>query len=319
MIASGTGDVVAVASRDAARAAGVAAEFAIPRAYSDYRSLLADPAVEAVYLALPNHLHHPWTLAAAKAGKHVLCEKPLALNAAEAAEMAAACQADGRLLMEAAMYRFHPRLLRLKEILAEGALGDVRLIHTAFTFPLTAQDNYRLRPEMGGGALLDVGLYSIGAARWLAGRDPLAVHAAAEVWAPHGIDRQLAGLLEFPDGLFATVHCSFGAAEHQVAEIVGTTGTARVPRAFTAWRDESAALHWRGADGQERTEVFQADPYALMAAHFAHCVRGLARPAYDVGEAVAILAILDALARAAQTGRAERPAPARQASAPGGW
>jgi predicted dehydrogenase len=302
-----------VASRDAARAAAVAADFAVPRAYSDYASLLADPAVEAVYLALPNHLHRPWTLAAAQAGKHVLCEKPLALNAAEAAEMAVACRVSGRLLMEAAMYRFHPRLQRLKEILAEGALGVVRLIHTAFTFPLTARDNYRLRPEMGGGALLDVGLYSIGAARWFAGQDPLAVHAAAEVWAPHGIDRQLAGLLEFRDGLFATVHCSFGAAEHQVAEVVGTAGTARVPRAFTAWRDERAPLHWRGADGEERTEVFEADPYALMVAHFAQCVRGLAHPAFDVGDAVATLAILDALSRAAQTGRAERPTQTGQA------
>jgi D-xylose 1-dehydrogenase (NADP+, D-xylono-1,5-lactone-forming) len=305
--ASATGRVVAVASRDPARAAAVAAALAIPRAHTGYAALLADPEVEAVYLALPNHLHRPWTLAAAHAGKHVLCEKPLALNAAEASEMAAACRAAGRLLMEAAMYRFHPRLLRLKELVAGGALGAIRLIHAAFTFPLTARDNYRLRPEMGGGALLDVGLYSVGATRWLAGREPVAVQAVAEAWAPHGIDRQLAGLLDFGEGCFATVQCSFGAAEHQVIEIIGTVGVARAPRAFTAWREEPAPLYWRGADGEERTETFEADPYALMVTHFDGCVRGQANPLHDAQDAIATLAILDALARAGQTADAQKP------------
>jgi D-xylose 1-dehydrogenase (NADP+, D-xylono-1,5-lactone-forming) len=303
---SGTGRIVAVASRDPARAAAVAADFAVARAYSDYAALLADPTVEAVYLALPNHLHRPWTVAAARAGKHVLCEKPLALNAAEAAEMASACQAAGCLLMEAAMYRFHPRLRRLKALVADRALGEPRLLHAAFTFPLTAEENYRLRPEMGGGALLDVGLYCVSAARWLAGQEPLAVHAAAEAWPPHGVERQLAGLLEFAGGLYATIQCSFGAAEHQVLEVVGSSGVARAPRAFTAWRNEPAPLYWRGADGEERTETFEADPYALMVAHFAACVRGQASPAPDVREAVSTLAVLDALARAARSGIAER-------------
>ncbi len=305
--ASGAGRVVAVASRDRGRAADVAARFGVPRAYGEYAALLADPAVEAVYVALPNHLHVPWTAAAARAGKHVRCEKPLAPSAAAAAQAVVACEAAGVLLMEAAMYRFHPRMVRLHQLVREGLLGTPRLIHAAFGFPLAAGDNYRLRPEMGGGALLDVGLYVVSAARWLAGAEPRSVLARAESWPPHGVDRLVAGLLEFSNGVLATVQCSFDSAEHQLLEVVGRAGVSRAPRAFTAWRGEAAPLYWRAADGEEREEVFEADPYAVMVEHFSRCVRGLELPRFSARDAEANLRTLDALARAAISGRAERP------------
>ena len=163
--------LLAVASRSDERAKLIAARFGIERAYHDYQTLLNDPDVDAVYIALPNHLHRIWTMRAAEAGKHVLCEKPLAINASECDEMIATCQRANVLLMEAVMYRFHPRMVQLKRMLTTRELGDIRLLHTAFSFPFDFDrpHNFRAHPEFGGGALLDVGSYCVNAARWLVG------------------------------------------------------------------------------------------------------------------------------------------------------
>src|SRR6266487_1929286 len=164
--------ILAVASSNEERSRAVALRFGIERAYYGYQALLDDSDVGAVYIALPNHLHREWTIRAALAGKHVLCEKPLAMNAAECNEMIAVCQQASVLLMEAVMYRFHPRMLYLKQMLETGELGDMRFLHAAFSFPFGAHGNYRAYAQFGGGALLDVGSYCINAARWLIGSEP---------------------------------------------------------------------------------------------------------------------------------------------------
>jgi len=220
-------ELVAIASRDRDRAAELARRHGIPRVHDDYAAVLADPDVDAVYVPLPNSLHLPWTQRALAAGKHVLCEKPLALNETEAREMAEAARAAGRLLMEAAMYRFHPRMRALAASLA-GA--EVRHVSAAFGFPIRAGDNYRLRPELGGGALLDVGFYAADVARWLLG-EPERVEAVTR-GAP--VDMSCTALLGFPGGAQAALFASFESAEHQELVVVCADRVERLERPFTA-------------------------------------------------------------------------------------
>jgi xylose dehydrogenase (NAD/NADP) len=297
--------VLAVASRDAARAVQVAETFDIPRSYSSYADLLADPEIDAVYIALPNHLHREWAERAAAAGKHVLCEKPLACNAAEAMAMVRAAERSGVRLMEAVMYRFHPRMRRLHDMIASGAAGTVRAIYAAFSFTLAAQENYRRYREMGGGALLDVGSYCVNAARWFAGIEPVEVQAMAEYDSDTGIDRALSGLLRFPSGVIGLVRCGFDVAEQQLLEIAGTAGVIEVPMPFTAWQHDPAPIFWRRGMDWETIDIPPADPYEQMVAQFTAAVReGRATPYLPV-ESVANMGVLDALGRAALSGQRE--------------
>ncbi|MEO6889102.1 MAG: Gfo/Idh/MocA family oxidoreductase [Ktedonobacteraceae bacterium] len=287
--------VLAVASRDRTRATASARLFNIKRVYDDYQALLDDPDIAAVYIALPNHLHRTWTVRAAQAGKHVLCEKPLALNAAEGAEMIAACQQAGVLLMEAVMYRFHPRMLHLKRMLANGELGELRFLHAAFSFPFRAPQNYRAYPEYGGGALLDVGSYCVNAARWLAASEPQEVQEFSYSRNEKGVDMATSALLRFAGDVLAHVQCSFSAAEHQVIEVVGSEAAVTAPLAFTAWReDHTTLLIQRGATSEQR-EFAPADPYQAMVAHFTACATGCAELLYPPADGQATLRVLDQL------------------------
>ncbi|MFL5695111.1 MAG: Gfo/Idh/MocA family protein, partial [Ktedonobacteraceae bacterium] len=211
---------LAIASRNRERAQAVAQQFGVKHVYSDYQALLDDREIDAVYIALPNHLHHPWTLRAAEAGKHVLCEKPLAMSASEGTEMISACQRANVLLMEAVMYRFHPRILFLKQLLESGKLGALRFLHAAFSFPFNNPNNYRSQQEYGGGALLDVGTYCIDIVRWLTDSEPLHIQGFMRRKGTIDVDTQ--ALLTFTDEVIAHIQCSFAAAEHQVIEVVGT-------------------------------------------------------------------------------------------------
>jgi len=288
--------LLAVASRDSERARAVASQFGIERAYSDYQALLDDRDVDAVYIALPNHLHHPWTLRAAEAGKHVLCEKPLAMNAAECDEMITACQRAHVLLMEAVMYRFHPRMLFLKQLLDNGELGALRFLHAAFSFPFNAPDNYRAYREYGGGALLDVGCYCIHAARWLVASDPRHIQGISR--SKDGIDVDIQALLSFDRSVIAHIQCSFAAAEHQVIEVVGTTGAVTAPLAFTAWTgDDTALFMQRGAQFEQKTFA-PVDPYEAMAAHFIDCALGKTELCFPPTESRGTLQVIDQLREA---------------------
>lgn len=286
--------VLALASRDEQRGREAAQRYAIERVYTAYEALLADPDVQVVYIALPNHLHRKWAIRAARAGKHVLCEKPLALNAAECDEIISTCHSLKVLLMEAVMYRFHPRMQALKRIIAAGEAGGLRFIHTAFSFPFAAPANYRAFPQFGGGALLDIGSYCVNAARWLADSEPTAIHPASS-YSHDGIDLSTSAILEFGPQISAHIQCSFDAAEHQVIEVVGTEAAITAPLAFTAWRDDTTALHIQRGGTFEQREFAPADPYRLMVEHFTECVLGKASLMYAPEDGRDTLRVLDAL------------------------
>lgn len=286
--------VLAVASNNEERMREAAVRFEIGRAYHGYQALLDDPDVEMVYIALPNHLHREWTIRAAMAGKHVLCEKPLAMTAAESDEMIAACRQANVLLMEAVMYRFHPRMLYLKQMLAAGELGDIRFLHAAFSFPFGAPGNYRAYPQFGGGALLDVGSYCINAARWLIGLEPDSAQAMIS-YSHEATDLSTSALLRFGEDVFAHIQCSFTAAEHQTIEVVGAAGAVTAPLAFTAWRDDTTVLMIQREMVFERREFVPADPYQLMVEHFTECVIEEKPLLYPPQDGRATLRVLDML------------------------
>lgn len=300
LVASRRARLVHVASRDPGAASEVAARFGAERSSGNYDAVLADPDVEAVYVPLPNGLHREWAERAAAAGKHVLCEKPLATSAAEAATMAGACEAAGVVLMEAYMTPFHPRAPALLHVLRSGVLGEPRFARADFTFPLADPGNHRWRPEMGGGALLDLGVYCLTPLVEVGGSLPEVVVARA-VAAPSGVDATFTGWLAFPGRFAATFACSFEAPERQWLEIVGTEATVSVEVPFAGGAAGTRAqLHHR--DG--RTEPLDGpdgDPYLGMVDHFAAVVRGretLHRPPH---ESIALLTLLDRL-RSAATG-----------------
>src|SRR5579859_6820270 len=210
---------LAVASRDGARAEAHAEEHGIPRAYGDYGALLADPEVEAVYISLPNSLHVEWTVRALEAGKHVLCEKPLSRRSAEVEHAFAVAERQGRLLMEAFMYRHHPQTTRVQELVAAGAIGRLRLIRGAFSFPLGDPSDVRLQAALDGGSLMDVGCYCVNAARLLAG-EPTRV-MAEQAPGGHGVDIVLAATMRFRHDVVAHFDCGLALSERDELEVVG--------------------------------------------------------------------------------------------------
>jgi predicted dehydrogenase len=309
---SRNGTVRALASRFPQKAAQVCRKNAIAQAYGDYRALLADPEIEAIYIPLPNHLHYEWTLKALAAGKHVLCEKPLACNARQAEAMAAAARSDGRLLMEAFMYRFHPRSRSIREHVHQGAIGLPRLIRAAFCYSMAEEDyrnpqNARLLTEMGGGALLDVGCYCVSVARWLYGAQPVQVQCQA-CYHPKGVDEHVSGMLKFKDRRLATFEASFIAGLQQTYTVVGEKGAIELPQdAFIPWEKDAAYTVRQGdAETGPATVVPGADEYQLMVEHFADAVQGKVAPEFSAADSIANMRVLDALAAAARSGKTVR-------------
>jgi predicted dehydrogenase len=305
---SRNGRVHALATRRPADAALVAAENHIARIYDRYETLLEDPAVDAVYLPLPNPLHRPWTLRALSAGKHVLCEKPIACNAQEAQEMAAAAGRDHRLLMEALMYRFHPRSREIKQVVSSGRIGKPCSVHAAFCFHMAEEvletgGNARLRADGGGGALLDVGCYGVSVARWMMGAEPTQVQAQA-IYRDTGVDVHVVGTLRFPGGGLAALEASFVSALRQTYSVVGTEGAIDLPHdAFIPWQHD-AEYFQRGRDQEtgNRIVVPGADEYQLMVEHFSDAVLEKSKLDFQVEDSIANMRVLDALATAALTG-----------------
>jgi len=296
IVASPGARLVAVASAHTAHGGGV--RFGAARAYRAYAALLDDPEVEAVYVPLPNSLHREWVERAAAAGKHVLCEKPLAPTPADAEAMAAACAAAGVTLLEAYMTPFHPRAMAIETLVASGRLGALRFARAAFTGVLDRRDDHRWRPEMGGGALLDVGIYCVAPLLAAAGRTPARVEAAAAL-AKSGVDASFSGWLDFGDGFTATIECSFDAPERQSLEIVGTEAALLVDRAHTPG-PEDAAITLRHRDGRlEEIIAGAANPYRTMIEHFQSVVRGEAAPRRSCAASITLLTVLERLRAAA--------------------
>jgi predicted dehydrogenase len=301
--------VYALASRSPLDAQQVADENSIPHVFGNYDKLLKDPRIQVIYIALPNHLHHSWTLNALKAGKHVLCEKPLACNAAQAREMVDTARDSGLQLMEAFMYRFHPRSQRIKEMVADGSIGTPRLVRSAFCYAmaqnlLDSGDNARLKPEMGGGALLDVGCYSVSVARWLFGCEPTRVQGQA-IYHADGADIHFTGILRFADQGLATLEASFVSALQQTYTVVGSTGAVELPHdAFIPWeKDAVYVVRDQEAEVGSQHIVPGADEYQLMVECFAEVVSGESALPYLPEDSVLNMKVIDALVLAAQTGR----------------
>ncbi len=245
------GELVAVASRAEDRAREFAARHGVGRAYGAYQALLGDPAVDVVYIALPNHLHAEWTIRALDAGKHVLCEKPLALTVEEVDAIIAAAERNGRIATEAFMYLHHPQSVRALELARGGAVGTLELVKGTFSFLLDRPYDIRIDPDMGGGSLWDVGCYPVSFARRLAAEEPDRVQALAR-FDDRRVDRTFAGQLHFPSGLLAQLDSGFAAPDRQRIEIVGQAGSLVMTAPFLSDPDgpPPSLVLWRGTVGE---------------------------------------------------------------------
>ncbi len=268
----------AIASRDASKAAAWAQEFGAARAYGSYEDLLADPEVDAVYIPLPNAQHAPWTIRALAAGKHVLCEKPLAATAAEAEMIASAARETGKLVLEAFMYRFHPLTRKIVQLVRDGAIGPILTMRGAFSFVLDDEANVRLQPSEAGGALMDVGCYCVSFARLLAGEEPRTAFAAMNFAAEarddlRPVDLATTGTLTFPSGATLQFSSRFDSAgDGQWFEIVGARGKIRVERPFNQWKPGRADPTSPLFLNDERIEVENRNQFELEVAAFDHAV-----------------------------------------------
>jgi xylose dehydrogenase (NAD/NADP) len=298
--------VLAVASRDQTRAEAYAREHSIERAFGSYEDLLADPEVEAVYISLPNSLHVEWSIRALEAGKHVLCEKPLTRRPEEVERAFDAADRAGRLLMEAFMYRHHPQTKRVKQLVDEGAIGELRAMRAAFSFDLLSErdeTDLRLSAELDGGSLMDVGCYSVSGARLLAG-EPVRVWGEA-VPAPSGVDMSFYGSLRFPGGVVAQFHSSLALPSKQELEVLGSQGSLLVE---APWRvDLGGDVFLRRDSSEERIEVEEADAYRLELENLAAAIQGEAQPLLGRDDAVGQSRAIAALYQSAEVGTVVAP------------
>jgi predicted dehydrogenase len=303
--------IVAIASRDRARAERVARELGIPRAYGAYDELLADGEIEAVYNPLPNHLHVPITIEAASAGKHVLCEKPVALSAAEARKLIDVRERTGKLIVEAFMVRHHPQWRRARELVRSGRIGDLRLVQGTFSYTNLDPENVRNRADIGGGALYDIGCYPIVVARFLFGAEPVRVAGLIERCPDFTTDRLTSALLEFPTG-HAVFACSTQLVPYQRMHAFGTRGRIEVQIPFNAPPDRPCRIFVDDGsapgDASAVEESFPVcDQYTLQGDTFARLVRSGEPPEFPLEDAVANMRVIDAVFRAAGSGRFESP------------
>lgn len=306
---SRSGTVAAIASRTLESAQQMAQEFQVPQAFASYEEMLQSPDVDAVYIPLPNHMHREWTVRAAEHGKHVLCEKPLALNAAEAEEMIAAAQRNHVLLAEAFMYRFHPQFAKVRELLADGAIGEVQVIRSAFCFHLTDPKNIRLVPEMGGGALMDVGSYCVNMARLIAGMEPSEVNAVALWGRNNGVDETLVGILRFPNDVVAHFDCSFRSDYREWLEVQGIKNRLHLPRPVKpGTRTAEIYLSYdETSETNPRSTVISApaaNHYRLMVEDFGRAALEGTELRFTPEDGLANMRVIDALYESARTGRA---------------
>ena len=280
----------AVAARDVERARALAPAGAT---YDSYDALLRDDDVDAVYISLTNDVHAEWSIAAMQAGKHVLCEKPLAMNAAQVREMTAVASSTGRLLVEASWYRWHPRVRRTQQLLAAGHIGEVRHVSAGFTFDGKLTGNYRLEVARGGGALYDVGCYAVSAALWAFGSSPHEVVARQQL-GPTGVDLVTEAVLEFEAGS-AQIRAGISERPQQWLVISGERGELELRDApYTSWRDDETLLLVSDGSGTAREKFSGVDPYRVMVEEVSGAVRGGSGWTLPLSESLATAAVLDA-------------------------
>jgi D-xylose 1-dehydrogenase (NADP+, D-xylono-1,5-lactone-forming) len=292
-------ELLAVGSRDAARAEAYAREWEIPRAYGSYEALLADPDVEAVYISLPNTLHAEWSIRALEAGKHVLCEKPFTRHPEEVEAAFAAAEQNDRLLSEAFMYRHNPQTAKLAELVRGGAIGELRLIRSAFSYGLYDDTNIRLRTDVEGGALMDVGCYNVSGSRLLGG-EPERVWG--EAWyGPSGTDWVFTGTLRFPADVIATFDCGTALVERDELEAIGSEGSLFLD---DPWHCNEPVIELRRPGHVERLELDRVDSYRLELENVSAAVRGEAELLLGREDALGQARTLEALHASATEGAA---------------
>jgi predicted dehydrogenase len=301
---SSNSELRAVASRQESKQAECRAQFAAAAVYPGYEELLRDPAVDAVYVPLPNSLHREWTIRAAEHGKHVLCEKPMALDAAQCREMTAACAANGMRLMEAFMYRYTDRTRQVLEVLRGGALGEIKFITSSFRFLLANPNSIKLKPELGGGSLYDVGCYPLNFAGLVmdeisrgrpAGAVPEGI--SAQCARQGGVDMIYSALLRYPSGVIASLHCGFNAQKRVHSEIIGTAGVLEIPDTFFG---NAGALTLTAGEERREIPVAESDRYRLEVEDFADAILQNRAPLLGLAETRRNMEILDRLRAAAR-------------------
>jgi len=299
-------DILAIASRNLAKAKRTAKKFDIPRAYGSYDELLADPDVDGIYIPLPNHMHCEWSIKATNAGKHVLCEKPLALNPAEVKRMIAAAKKNNVYLMEAYIQRFHPQWEYVRKTIKAGKIGKPRLLNLNYSFKADLPKNdYRWLPEMGGGSLFDVGCYCVVAARMLFNAEPIRIEGWQHLDREGGIDMTTTAVLEFPGDRYAIMDSSFEALGRRRVTIQGPKGYIFLTVPWLP-RTEKPTVEVV-SNGKKTTYAGQImKEYGMEAAYFADCVRKRKKLAYPPSDAVASLKIMNAITKSARTGKAVR-------------
>ena len=301
--------IVAIASRDLQRARAAAEALGIAKAYGTYAELLADPEIEAVYNPLPNHLHVPISIEAAAAGKHVLCEKPVALTAEEARKLIAARDRAGVLVQEAFMVRCHPQWLRARELVREGRIGELRVVQGSFSYMNVDPANVRNQAGIGGGGMYDIGCYPVVGARFLFEDEPSRVASQIEYDPDFKTDRLTSVLLQFPKGQ-VLFYCSTQLVPYQRMQILGTAGRIEIEIPFNAPPDRPCRIFVDDGsqlgDASARLETFEVvDQYTLQGDLFARAVREGTPLPYPLEDAVATMRVIDAIFRAGRSGRWE--------------
>ena len=290
--------VIAVASRDQTRAQEFAAPFEIPRAYGNYDDLLSDNNVQAVYIPLPNSEHAPWAIKAMQAGKHVLVEKPFALNADEAQLMVSTALENSVVLMEAFMYRYSDRFEKIHEIIRSGTIGKIRLVQSAFSFTLGNPDDIRLAPALGGGALYDLGSYCVNFQRLLVGREPTSVQAICQM-SKSGVDLQTVATLDFGDQVFGQFMVSFNADDSQFLRVVGSAGTIHIEKPFLLINEGTGALLNVAGKESKRINFRTENDYKRMLEHFYNVAVSKDVPRFPLSDAINNMVVINALFQSA--------------------
>jgi xylose dehydrogenase (NAD/NADP) len=291
-------DLVGVASRDQARAEDYAKKWDIPRAYGSYEALLADPEIEAVYISLPNNMHCEWSIKSVEAGKHVLCEKPMTRKTSEVEKAFDAAEQAGRLLSEAFMYRHNPQTKRLMQLVNEGAIGELRVVRSVFSYSLYDEENIRLRTDVEGGALMDVGCYTVSGSRLVAGEPE---RASGEAWfGPSGTDWVFSGTLRFPNDVIGLFHCGTALTEQDELEVIGSEGSLFLD---DPWHCNVPVIELRRADGVERIAIEREDSYRLELENLSDAIRGEGELLLGREDAVGQARTLEALHESATTGK----------------
>jgi len=293
-------ELYAVASRSLTKAEEFARLNMIPKVFGTYDELIQDPIVQALYIPLPNSMHKMWAIEAMKAGKHVLCEKPIGLNEQEAREMVAVAEEKQVVLMEGFMYRYHPRFAKLIELIQKGSVGNIRYIHSAFTYNITKPNDIRLIPELGGGALMDVGCYCIDFSRQITQREPISVQAQYYE-GNTGVDLQVIATLDFGDNIYSVFEVAFNTTRRQICQIAGTDGTLEITQPFKNFGGGTKAV-LTNIEGVKKMYFWGKDEYSKMLDQFQRMVTRKVEPVFPLSDSINDMKVIDAIVQSMHNG-----------------